>query len=87
MLLNLHGELAEQPSSSTTQKGKNSLHAQVGKYLQTILAVLTAPLGGRGQLTRKWESLLNRDSASGRAVCWEAVCWVWLLEGFLQLVV
>lgn len=51
MLLNLHGELAEQPSSSTTQKGKNSLHAQVGKYLQTILAVLTAPLGGRGQLT------------------------------------
>lgn len=35
MLLNLHSELAEQPSSSTTQKGKNSLHAEVGKYLQT----------------------------------------------------
>lgn len=30
MLLNLHGELAEQPSSSTTQKGMNSLHAQWG---------------------------------------------------------
>lgn len=35
MLLNLHGELAQQPSSSDMEKGKNSLVAAAGKYLRT----------------------------------------------------
>lgn len=32
MLLNLHGELAEQPSSSDPEKGKNSLLEQQGIF-------------------------------------------------------
>lgn len=35
MLLNLHGELAEQLSSSDTKNGKNSLLTVAGKYLRT----------------------------------------------------
>lgn len=35
MLLNLHGELAEQLSSSDTKNGKNSLFTVAGKYLRT----------------------------------------------------
>lgn len=35
MLLNLHGKLAEQPSSCITEKGKSSLFTAAGKYLRT----------------------------------------------------
>lgn len=34
MLLNLHGELAEQPSSADTERGKKSLFTAAGKYLR-----------------------------------------------------
>jgi len=48
MLLNLHSELAEQPSSADMERGENSLFTAAGKYLraQKNPASVHTPAGG-----------------------------------------
>lgn len=87
MLLNLHGELAEQPSSSDTKNGKNSLFTVAGKYLltQKILASVHYPSWGMRTIHVKMEKLV-RFSPSGwpGAVGWE-VWWGWSCIGVTHL--
>lgn len=61
MLLNLHGELAEQLSSSDTKNGENSLFTVARKYLriQKIPTSVPYPRWGMRTIHIKMEKLVR----------------------------